>query len=206
MKALTVWQPWASLIALGVKTIETRSWHTSYRGPLAIHAASRVPDVVLLEAGYTGRLYDAHGACLAQWYQASEEDYVLAPPEAERWVLEVAPGFAPEPMPLGAIVATCQLEDCVPVDDQSRWPPRRQVTNSFGVSLHLDEPYCLYEDKTDQLPYGDFRPGRYAWLLADAEVLAGPVPATGHQGLWGWPAPALANGLRGVACGKEAMP
>ena len=41
MKALSLWQPWASLVALRVKTIETRSWSTSYRGPLAIHAAKR---------------------------------------------------------------------------------------------------------------------------------------------------------------------
>jgi hypothetical protein len=39
IKALTLHQPWASLVALGVKTLETRSWWTAYRGPLAIHAA-----------------------------------------------------------------------------------------------------------------------------------------------------------------------
>lgn len=39
MKALTLTQPWASLVALGEKKIETRSWQTHYRGPLAIHAA-----------------------------------------------------------------------------------------------------------------------------------------------------------------------
>ncbi len=38
MKALTILQPWAELIASGVKRIENRSWPTSYRGPLAIHA------------------------------------------------------------------------------------------------------------------------------------------------------------------------
>lgn len=41
MKALSLWQPWASAIALGHKTIETRSWSTKYRGPIAIHAAKR---------------------------------------------------------------------------------------------------------------------------------------------------------------------
>lgn len=41
IKAITLWQPWASLIAHGLKTIETRSWYTKYRGPLAIHAAKR---------------------------------------------------------------------------------------------------------------------------------------------------------------------
>jgi activating signal cointegrator 1 len=39
MKALSLWQPWASAIACGAKRIETRSWETSYRGPLLIHAA-----------------------------------------------------------------------------------------------------------------------------------------------------------------------
>ncbi len=43
MKALTLTQPWASLVAIGAKRIETRSWATSYRGPLAIHAAKCFP-------------------------------------------------------------------------------------------------------------------------------------------------------------------
>lgn len=41
MRAITLWQPWASAIALGLKSIETRGWSTDYRGPLAIHAARR---------------------------------------------------------------------------------------------------------------------------------------------------------------------
>ena len=41
MKALSLRQPWASLIADGRKTIETRTWRTHYRGPLAIHASAR---------------------------------------------------------------------------------------------------------------------------------------------------------------------
>ena len=44
MKALTILQPWASLIACGAKKIETRSWPTKYRGPLAIHAGKVMPD------------------------------------------------------------------------------------------------------------------------------------------------------------------
>lgn len=41
MKALTIWQPWASLLVSGKKRYETRSWATAYRGPIAIHAAKR---------------------------------------------------------------------------------------------------------------------------------------------------------------------
>jgi activating signal cointegrator 1 len=43
MKALSLTQPWAILIAEGTKTIETRSWPTRYRGPLLIHAAKGFP-------------------------------------------------------------------------------------------------------------------------------------------------------------------
>lgn len=39
MKTLTLTQPWATLVIYGFKKYETRSWATSYRGPLAIHAA-----------------------------------------------------------------------------------------------------------------------------------------------------------------------
>src|SRR3989339_577320 len=39
MKAISLWQPWASLCAVGAKLYETRSWSTSYRGPLLICAA-----------------------------------------------------------------------------------------------------------------------------------------------------------------------
>ena len=39
MKALTLYQPYAAAIALGLKKYETRSWATSYRGPLAIHTS-----------------------------------------------------------------------------------------------------------------------------------------------------------------------
>lgn len=41
MKAASLWQPWASAMALGLKGNETRHWWTSYRGPLAIHAAKK---------------------------------------------------------------------------------------------------------------------------------------------------------------------
>lgn len=39
MKAISLWEPWATLIRTGAKTIETRSWSTHYRGELLICAA-----------------------------------------------------------------------------------------------------------------------------------------------------------------------
>ena len=47
IQAITLWQPWATLVALGEKKIETRGWVASYRGPLAIHAAKKADGALL---------------------------------------------------------------------------------------------------------------------------------------------------------------
>lgn len=39
MKVISLHQPWASLVMLGAKRFETRSWSTKHRGELAIHAS-----------------------------------------------------------------------------------------------------------------------------------------------------------------------
>ncbi len=45
MKALSLYEPWATLIALGEKRYETRSWSTAYRGPLLICASKKRPPI-----------------------------------------------------------------------------------------------------------------------------------------------------------------
>ena len=42
MKALTVKQPWATLLVLGLKEYEFRSWKTNYRGKVLIHAGESI--------------------------------------------------------------------------------------------------------------------------------------------------------------------
>ena len=54
MRGLTLWQPWASYIAEGMKRYETRSWFHAYEGPVAIHAGKRaVSDETLPDLGYS---------------------------------------------------------------------------------------------------------------------------------------------------------
>ncbi len=43
MKVLSLLQPWATLVMLGAKQFECRSWQTAYRGPLLIHASAKKP-------------------------------------------------------------------------------------------------------------------------------------------------------------------
>lgn len=49
MYALSLLQPWASLVVMDVKTIETRKWQTAHRGPLLIHAGQRKAGSVIAE-------------------------------------------------------------------------------------------------------------------------------------------------------------
>lgn len=77
MKAATLYQPYATLIAIRAKRVETRSWSTRYRGPLAIHASrtwqrearlllNREPFFsVLYKAGYVYKEVHALGAIIA---------------------------------------------------------------------------------------------------------------------------------------------
>jgi len=203
MKAITLWQPWASLVALGVKTIETRSWATSYRGPIAIHAAKRPLGNGALNVGaYT----NVTGEPIAQGQQVMS-----------------GPNFQLVVCPLGAIVATATLADVVPIVARATdIKAQRMVVARKTLPLRLFDPTVPFGEGTvtieEQRPYGDFTPGRFAWLLEDVKpttercpacwgeghvwVPSGafatrcttcdhtgrcdPIPAKGHQQLWEW--------------------
>jgi hypothetical protein len=91
MRILTLWQPWASLIALGLKQYETQSWGTTYRGKLAIHAAKR--PIVRDELRAIAWAMGGGGCSMAEFAQVEQ-------------VLE-------QDLPLGAIVAIADLSDCL---------------------------------------------------------------------------------------------
>lgn len=63
MKALSIKQPWASLIAHGIKDIENRTWKTHFRGRIFIHASAKsvvkkVNEISLREIGFTTQMID----------------------------------------------------------------------------------------------------------------------------------------------------
>lgn len=66
MKALTLYEPWAALVAAGWKEVETRNWYTSYRGPLAIHSSVHPPDKI--EISRATFLMGGHGFELPQFH------------------------------------------------------------------------------------------------------------------------------------------
>jgi hypothetical protein len=60
MKAVSIKQPWEYLVVTGAKLIENRTWRTSWRGPLLIHAAKEIDKDALDAEGI-----DRRGWCSA---------------------------------------------------------------------------------------------------------------------------------------------
>ncbi|WP_233500690.1 ASCH domain-containing protein [Paenibacillus antibioticophila] len=60
MKAITIKQPWATLIAVGEKKFETRSWPVRYRGQIAIHAG-KTADMSACNSKPIRRVLAKHG-------------------------------------------------------------------------------------------------------------------------------------------------
>lgn len=94
MRVLTLWQPWASAIDAYLKTFETRSWWTNYRGAIAIHAAKRSVDFDCLHS------LRSNDKCVEAFRSAGID--LLGNPDKE--------------FPRGVIVTTATLVDCLPVE------------------------------------------------------------------------------------------
>lgn len=223
MKALTLHQPWASLVALGVKTIETRSWATRYRGPLAIHAGATRPPLMHLPSYQQDPDRDHPRFLTIETITAPEHQRPHRQGErVPKWAVtptlffpRSGPHGRPRQegvpateqgsavlLPLGAVVATCTLVDVLPMHGPGEVvgpslyvPGPTSAAHPGGPgTLWLwqvehdgkEVPYHGWVDITDQLPYGDYRPGRWAWLLADVVALEEPVPTRGRQQLWEW--------------------
>lgn len=160
-RVITLTQPYATLVVLGAKWIETRSWATKYRGPLLVHAG--------LGPGYFGS-------------EAALWDFCLS--EFCRSVLAAHGIMNPGKLPRGAIVGRVNQVDCVPT-----WPAWATVEPWFtGARKGVGQHYYEVPPPADsnERAFGDYSPGRWAHLYADARPLATPIPARGAPGLWRW--------------------
>jgi len=113
MKALSIRQPWAELIIQGRKTIELRTWQTSYRGRIAIHASQTVREEACIAYGLdparvvrgvlvgTAELVDISTLDEAAWEILRGEHLSLRdfPGPMFGWRLE-NPQRLPQPIPL----------------------------------------------------------------------------------------------------------
>ena len=158
MKALTLTQPWAFLVMLGAKRIETRSWATAYRGSLALHAASGLGPV----GGRKG----------LRELVNSQPFFSVLVDRFEHTVERSLVDTILDGLPLGGIVAVCRLVDCV-------------STGLYSSVQHDSEIWQVPPgNMSREYTFGDYSPGRFAWLLADVQALPEPIPCKGALGLW----------------------
>lgn len=148
MKVLSLLQPWASLIALGEKQIETRSWQTDYRGPLLIHASKS--------------LRCANEAWKEPFYAALKPLHSM---------VDNKPSIQ---YSVGAIIAKCNLVDCVKIVSRESYHSMACLEGGRDVT-------------GKEFKFGDYTPGRYAWLFEDIELLPELIPAKGQLKLWEYP-------------------
>ncbi|NEQ45665.1 MAG: ASCH domain-containing protein [Leptolyngbya sp. SIOISBB] len=163
-KIITLWQPWASLVAYGFKQYETRSWATNYRGPLLIHAAKR-PFVHPTSGKVLCRDSDrAWLDALDLAYEGGIIDDQMRLPDQTR-----VP-FSHE-LPLGAVVAICNLRQC----ERMR----------LGVGGYVAPIHEIQIDRVSELEraVGNWTSDRYAWRLSKVQRLAMPITWKGAQGL-----------------------
>lgn len=161
MRALTIYQPWATLIAAGIKRYETRSWAPpaeAIGGELAIHAGQAEVPFDDLPAALRRELDRLFGTNPSRWFGT---------------------------FPHGAVVCTCRLTGAYRLAR-----PDNRPNSDPGLGRLLDicaavpGSRCAPEIRVDA--FGDFSPGRWAWRLEDIRALHPPIHCRGYQRLWTW--------------------
>jgi hypothetical protein len=164
MKALTIYQPWASLIMAGAKPYEFRSWRppASIIGQrIVIHASAKKverDDVVhIYRALYFRDASEGFREMAAETCLHGEK----AMPILNRFL---QPDHDPLPMASGlgtAIIGEPKLGTA--------------IAEEFGV------PRANDSDRDEHANWG--------WPMLDIEIWPAPIPMRGKQGLWNWPTP-----------------
>ena len=163
MKAITLWQPWASLLACGAKKYETRSWTTKYRGEIAIHAAKKPIEKTLNEMfprieGVTAAEIEFIGA--VREHLGDDDNFIY-----------------------GAVIATAELVECHEIH---RYGGRGITSKTPGWLEKGETEDEIYYPEGCELLFGDWSPGMYAWEFRNMKILDNPIPAKGGMRLWDW--------------------
>lgn len=177
MKAISLWQPYASLIACGAKPYETRHWAPPLHligQTVAIHAAKKIDrEIVDFVDDLMYGQHEPGGFGLAGRLAAS---FNRAPDS----LLGV---FGHSAMPIGSVVATATLDAAFQLGEPAQGTafPAASVVARF---TSRPMPSCFtvrYDD------FGDYSPGRWAWLFRDVKTINPPAPVRGAQGFFDLP-------------------
>lgn len=153
-------------MAFGAKRVETRHWKFPRQLPavVAIHAAKRWDQSLydLCQTEPFARVLAAHGV-----------KFVTRPKASAAATIGV-PRLLPRPLiPFGQIVAVGRLRLCIP-------------TEASAAGVRMAARLSGDAGKLDELAFGDFSRGRWAWAFDRVVALQEPILETGHQSLWRW--------------------
>lgn len=170
MKALSLWQPWASAIALGLKRHETRGQTTHYRGEIAVCAT---------------RAWSARGDVVAALVRELDRARVDT---------DVVTTLArSNELPHRCCVAIATLADALQVVDPQELRRQGVALPGFQVTReneHLRHVLCWSWDRSRpewlelspaDFLLGDYRLDRWVYVLRDVRMLAVPVAVRGAQ-------------------------
>jgi hypothetical protein len=175
MKALTIYQPWASLIMAGAKPYEFRKWSPRERGGaygkligqrVVIHASSR--RIRSREMAYIlDRIGEGGDAAAGLCLHLDKATPVLDAAYAMSLCDDDGSGTW---LRYGVGLGTAILGE-----------PRNgvEVAGEFGLSWANDS------DRRDH--------ANFAWPMLDVDVWGEPIPMRGFQGFWNWPTPESAG-------------
>lgn len=168
--ALSLWQPWASLLVwatdddpdLAVKVHETRGWATSYHGPIVVHAAKRWNT-------------DLAQTCLNEPFRTViERHYGLKSGDLHAGN---ACRTLPTLLPFAGLIGLTNLVDCIPTWDKRFFAP------DF---IRSPESY-----------FGDFSITKERFAFPTRSPISFDViPWTGQQGWFNIPITALQDSAR----------
>ena len=159
MRALTLHQPWASLIAVGAKRIETRSWPVPSTQPVGTENYSKIA----IHAGKTIIRAPFDYKPTSEQMRGINWQYDPNRRFHERVSHYLGRNWK-DKLPTGCIVATAIIERCVIMNRENEhlWPAK----------------------DSDERLFGEYDYGRCMWFLTDIEPVDPPINIRGYQGLW----------------------
>lgn len=152
LPALTLWQPWASLIAVGAKRFETRAHRPPARligERIAVHAAQRVVGLEEMDRPVA--------VLIAEALNRGGQSYAL--------------------LPRGAVLCTARLVAAYRCGVEAHEAP-----GHVHLLDRLSAPGVPLRERVPTDLFGNFGRGRWAWELADVRPLVRPHPCRGAQG------------------------
>lgn len=162
-RVLTLWEPWASLLAYGIKKIETRPSATSWtqeKGAYLIHSAQK----------FTREQAEI---CQQEPFKSELEKLGLINGEYRSGCLIHKSGIYH--FPLGKIIGAVEIEECCKVVKD--W-------SNLNYCILERKSYINFGVVSPEYNLGDYGHGRYGWICQNPRLLKEPIPYKGGQGYY----------------------